>query len=189
MTKEAKTNKILKVWLYCLIALLTILILSTTSIAYFNFKKVYEGEGNLPKLNINYTISGGTTASLNNISYTGQPSNSLTVTLNTNENNVSGYVRVYVGFVWSNSLNNTPYNDNNQVVNACSVSNSLQENASLWEYRNGYYYLKQAMEKDTEVVLFDTIVFGEAISSYRGERVTIYIVADIYQTTNLPENW
>ena len=189
MTKELKTIKILKVWLYFLIAFLTILILSTSTIAYFNFKKVYEGEGSLPKLNINYTVSGGSEDVLKNITYTGQSTNSVIVKLNTLENNVGGYVRAKVAFVWSNSLNNTPYNDNNELVTACKVSNSLNENSNLWEFRNGYFYLKQAMEKDTEVVLFDTIVFAESLTTYRGERVSIYIIAEIYQTTNLPSNW
>ena len=189
MTKTLRKVKKEKIWLTILLVVLTILILTTSTHAYFNFKKVYEGSGNLPKLNINYTVSGNNPNALKNISFTGQANNNITVTLNTLENNISGYVRVKVGIVWSNSLNNTPYNDNNDIVTACAINNTISENANLWQLNNGYYYLIQPMEKDTEVVLFDQIIFGESLSSYYGERVSLYIFAEIYQTTNLPENW
>jgi hypothetical protein len=189
MINEGKKVKILKRLLYLSIVLFAVLIVSTTSIAYFTFKKVYEGDGNLPKLNLYYSVSGATTDVLRNISYNGQASNSITVKLNTMENNVSGYVRAKVAIYWSNSLNNTPYDDNNKLVIACEVLNSNAENANLWEFKNGYFYLKEPMEKDTEVTLFDTIKFAENITAYRGERVSLIIIAEIYQTTNLPENW
>lgn len=189
MTKDLEKIKTLKICLISLVVFLSLLILSTTTLAYFNFKKVYEGEGNLPKLNLDYAVVGGSANSLRNIPYSGQTSQDITVSISSYENTIKGYVRVKVGIVWSNSLNNTPYNDYNQLVTACNVSNKDTQNANLWEYKNGYYYLKEAMEKDTEIVLFDEIIFAEGISSYLGERVSIYVFVEIYQTTNLPENW
>jgi len=187
MINKINLVKSLKIWLVFLLAILTILIISTTTLAYFNFLKVYEGAGNLPKLNISYSVSGGNVENLRNITYTGQSSNDITVILSTYENNISGYVRAKVAISWSNSLNNTPYNDNNELVKACDVKNTINEN--LWEYKNGYYYLKTLLEKDKEVVLFNQVSFADGITTYRGERVSIYILAEIYQTTNLPENW
>ena len=189
MDKKLKIVKNLKVWLIVLVTLLSILLVSTTTLAYFNYIKVYEEQGYLPKLNISYTISGNNPESLRNIYYSGQDAENITVKLTSYGNNISGYVRVKVAISWSNSLNNTPYNDNNQIVTACDISNYEISNRNKWEKRNGFYYLKEPMAKDSEVVLFDQIVFGEYLSSYVGERVSIYIIAEIYQTTNLPENW
>lgn len=189
MIKNSSTIKKLKIGLATLLAILGVLILSTTTLAYFNFKKVYEGEGNLPILNIEYQILGGTKDSLKNIVYNGQESNKITVILNTEGNNVSGCVRAKVVAVWSNSLNNTPYNDDNVIVTACKVSNSNPTSKDLWEFKNGYYYLKEPLQKESYVVLFDSIDFGEKISAYRGEKVSIYVFTEIYQTTNLPQNW
>ena len=183
MIKNRNLNK-LKILLIYLISIFIVSALSFSTIAYFNFKKIYEGEGELPKLNIYSTVSTGDVSSLRNIAYTGQSSENIAVKLNTEGNNISGYVRVKVSVVWVNFLNNTPYNDKNELVTACSVSNSKAENAALWEERNGYFYLKAPMEKNTEVTLFDKINFANDLPiAYRGERVSIYVIAEIYQTS------
>ena len=65
---------------------------------------------------------------------------------------------------------------------------------TLNEGFNKRYFLNESKNKKSRRLAerlnsFDSIDFGEKISSYRGEKVSLYIFTEIYQTTNLPQNW
>lgn len=175
-----------KIFIILLLAIFVMSAITLSTTAYFKFRKVFDGNGNLPILNIDYKINTGDIDSLKNIVYNGQVDEQISVALTTSGNNVSGKVRAKVGISWSNSLNNTPYNNNNEIVTACEIVYQT----SLWEQRNGFFYLKSLMEKDGEIELFSSIKFGEALpDEYRGENVSIYLILEIYQDYNLPANW
>lgn len=176
--------KSLKIYLIAYIALIVMIILSITSFAYFSFKKVYEGGGDLPVLHINYTFASGNDNAMKNIVYNGQQSENVAVNINTNGNNLNGLVRAKIVYSWANSLSNLTYKDGN-VVKACSVS----YNGSVWEEDNGYLYLIQQMEPDTEIELFSDISFENLPNNYRGNAVSVYLICEICQTNNLPTNW
>lgn len=170
----------------CLLFIITILsVITFSSLAYFNFSKVFEGGGELPILHIDKSFINGDETSLKNIYYNGQIGQNLTVKLNTNGNNIGGYVRVKIAYAWSGSLSNITYNTSHELVNACSVD--YDEN--IWQEKNGYIYLKNEMLKDSEIVLFENIIFDSLTEDYRGNKVDIYLICEIYQKTNLPENW
>ena len=180
---EQKKNYV-KISLSLIIALIVISIITLSSIAYFNYKKVYEGNGNLPVLNIYSTVLDSEDE-LKDIIYNGQTQEFVTVKLNSNGNNVGGLVRVKVAYVWSGSLSNTTYDDENNLIKACDVN----YDNSLWQEKNGYLYLISSLEPDQEVTLFSEIVFGNLSDNYRGKKVDLYLICEIYQTSNLPENW
>lgn len=160
--------------------------LSFSTLAYFKFQKTFLGDGVLPILNINYKLSNNDPLSLVNLVYNGQESEEIGVFINTNGNNISGRVRLRAAISWSNSLSNKTYNNNNELISACFIT----YNNSLWEERNNAIYLKQPMEKDTEIEAVISIGFGENLpETYRGKSVLIKIFVDIYQDYNLPENW
>lgn len=177
-------KKNVKILLSLIISIITLSIITLSSIAYFNYKKVYEGSGNLPILNINSTVIESE-ADLKNIIYNGQTQEFVTVKLNSNGNNVSGLVRVKVAYVWSGSLSNITYDDENNLIKACDVN----YDTALWQEKNGYLYLKSSLEPDQEVTLFSEITFGNLSDNYRGKRVDLYLICEIYQTANLPEDW
>lgn len=179
-----KKTKITKSLIVVLSFFMCVLLVCSTS-AYFNFLKSFEGAGNLPVLKIDYEVTGGSVDSLKNIVYNGQTEVNLSVNLTTNGNNISGYVRVKVGFIWSNNLSNKTYSSSQQLIDACSIN----YDTSLWNLKNDYLYLKSPIEKDSSVNLFSKITFGDVNNSYRGEEVSIHLFNEIYQTTNLPQNW
>lgn len=180
---EQKKNYV-KISLSLIIALIVISIITISSIAYFNYKKVYEGNGNLPILHINSTVLDSE-ADLKNIVYNGQDSKYAEVKLNTNGNNINGLVRVKIAYVWSGSLSNITYDDENNLIKACDVN----YDTALWQEKNGYLYLKSSLEPDQEVTLFSEITFGNLSDNYRGKKVDLYLICEIYQTANLPEDW
>lgn len=180
--KQKKKN--VKILLSLIISIITLSIITLSSIAYFNYKKVYEGSGNLPILNINSTVIESE-ADLKNIIYNGQTQEFVTVKLNSNGNNVSGFVRVKIAYVWSGSLSNTTYDIDGNLIKACDVN----YDKTLWQEKNGYLYLKSGLEPDKEVTLFSEIIFGNLSDNYRGKKVDLYLICEIYQTSNLPENW
>lgn len=181
MEKQKRSLKIISALILSL-SVLTIVMLS--SLAYFNFKKVYEGTGNLPVLNINYTVKDNV-SSLKNIVYNGQQTEDVEVKINTIGNNINGLVRIKIGYVWSGSLSNTAYVEGT-LINACSIN----YDDSLWQQKqNGYFYLNAPMQPGQEIMLFNQIKFENLTDNYRGKKVDIYIICEIYQTTNLPENW
>lgn len=175
-TKKLEIKNIILVFSIIIISL----IISFSSLAYYNFKKIYDGSGTLPILNIGKVITNGTEETLKNIYYNGQSETQVEVKLNSNGNNISGYVRVKVFYEWSDSLNSL-FNGSY----ACSVN----YDTSTWTEKNGYLYLNQPLEKDSEVVLFDKLNFAELTNEYRGKKVDISLLCEIYQTANLPENW
>ncbi|MBE5746116.1 MAG: hypothetical protein E7359_02385 [Clostridiales bacterium] len=182
-----KSVKIKGLLLILLMATFIVSCLTFTTQAYFKYYKTFEGEGDLPILNINYTISTNNSNSLKDIVYNGQNTENISVKINTNGNNIAGVVRVKVLPVWESGLNNTPYNQENIIVKACGVS----YDTNVWEEKNGYLYLKNVIEKDNEIELFSAITFGDLLTNdYRGESVDINLILEIYQKDyNLPENW
>lgn len=180
---EQKKNCV-EISLSLVVALIVISIITLSSLAYFNYKKIYEGSGNLPILNIYSTVLDSE-ADLKNIIYNGQSSNYAEVKLNTNGNNISGLVRVKIAYVWAGSLSNTTYDDEGNLIKACDVN----YDTTIWEEKNGYLYLKSSLEPDNEVTLFSEIIFGNLSDNYRGKKVDLYLMCEIYQTSNLPENW
>lgn len=183
---EKRKNKTL-ILFFSLVLCLLLALASFTSLAYFKFSKVFDGEGQLPILNIDYKVSTGLASDLRNITYSNQTETPVGVTISTEGNNMGGYVRVKVVVSWSNNLNNTPQNDGGSVITACAVA----YDETSWEYRNGCYYYNGIMPKDSNIVLFEKINFHEEIplNTYLGETVTIVIIPEIYQQVNLPENW
>lgn len=182
MTKVKKIEIILITVLMLIIISLSV----SLSSAYFKYKKQFSSDGDLPILNINYTINPGGESALNEIYY--QPHDiDVSVDLSTEGNNINGYVRVYVLISWINGLNNTPRDNEGNLLTACKV----EYDENLWEVRNGYYYLKsEFMTPDTKVNLFNKVVFSTSLpDTYVGEAVKIKVLAEIYQATNKPENW
>jgi len=156
-----------------------------SSMAYYRFKKVYSGDGELPILNINYTFTSGNENLLKNITYNGQSSENIAINVNTFGNNLTGLVRVKIFPSWQNTLSNSVYNSENEIVYACFV----KYNTNVWQDIDGWLYLNNPMQKDSEVELFSEVVFNDLSDNYRGKKLDIYIIYEIYQTNNLPANW
>ena len=175
---------ILKLALYFTLIAMLIAMCSLTTIAYFKFQKVYDGVGELPILNLQSEIKNATT--LKNLSYNGETEKNISLNLTSTGNNMAGFVRVKAVIVWSNALNNTPEGENGAQIIACS----LNYDNSVWEKREGYLYLKEALNNNSEVIVFDKIIFDENIpQNYLGENVSVYLFAEIYQEANFPSNW
>lgn len=182
---KEKTNSLIITIMISLVIVLSGL-LTFSSIAFFKFEKSFTGSGTLPILKIDYSINTNNKDSLKNISYNGQESQNIEVKISTNGNNISGFVRIKVAIVWTNLLNNTPYDDSNEQITACD----LNYDDSVWTKKaNNYYYLNDAMEENQEIVFFSNILFGNLPEEYRGQQVSIYLITEIFQTSNLPENW
>lgn len=176
----------LKLFIILFALFISIASITISTYTYFKYKKVYDSDGDLPILKINATINTADFNSLKNIIYNGQSGEDIVVTLNTTGNNTKGLVRVKVAVSWSNLLNNTTYNTNNELVTACKVT----YNTDIWQEKNGFLYLKTALDKNSEVELFSSVKFGENLpSEYRGEAVDIYLITEIYQENNVPGNW
>lgn len=187
MIKKMERKNLISLTAIIILAVLCFVLSINLSSAYFKYKKVYEGSGELPILNIDYKINSvsGKAEPLKNIVYLGQNREEISVLLNTQGNNINGKVRVKVGIVWSNSLNNTPLNDLSEQVTACK----LNVDVSKWEFKDNCYYLKEDLKPNSEIALFEGLLFDPNLSEYLGNSVSVYLIVEIYQSTNLPEDW
>ncbi len=192
MTKAKNIEKFLIVFLILIVLSLSV----SFSVAFFKFSKQFNSSGDLPILNINKIVQADENVfedngshklrySLNDVNFS--------VKLTTENNNIDGYVRVYVVTSWVDGLSNTGRNNENVVVPVCK----LNFNEEVWEIKgdeiSGYhYYLKNnaKMLPNETIELFSSISFDNDFSSnYYNKMVEITIIAEICQTTNIPENW
>lgn len=193
---EKKLTKVKRLE-YSFIIILTVIVLSLSlsfSMAYFKFNKQFSSSGELPILHIdkivetndiNYLNDGTIRYNLNDVNFK--------VSLTTNGNNISGFVRVYVLISWLDGLSNTKRDDSNNLVTICK----LNFDETVWEIlgdeeRGYYYYLKDknAMEPNKEIILFNSVSFDDTFSTtYSNKLVEITMLAEICQATNKPENW
>lgn len=187
MTKAKKFKGII---LICYIILCCCLVLSTG--AYFKFNKIFTSSGDLPILNITKNISNTSNSveisNVGNYSFisTKFSANDITLSIkfSSNGNNIDGFVRVQTLISWDNGLSNTK--DGEKVC-------ELIYNSDIFEIKdNGNYYLKnnQVLSPNTEIEFLSQIRFNQNFDDdYYGKSVTISILAEIHQTTNLPDNW
>ena len=178
MQKISKSKTLFLMLLVSIFATLSFLIPIT--FAYFRFMKVYDGEGYLPILKIDYIVENGNKNSLKNISYDGQDAQNVVVKITTMGNNIGGYVRAKIVVIWQNQANNIIEKDGNY-VEACKVVVSQD-----FVYENGYYYSLDKIEPDLQKVLIEKICFENLPNEYRSQKVDIVITVDIVQSK---ENW
>lgn len=192
MTKAKNIEKFLIVFLILIVLSLSV----SFSVAFFKFSKQFNSSGDLPILNINKIVQADENVFEDNgshkLRYSFNDVN-FSVKLTTENNNIDGYVRVYVVTSWVDGLSNTKRNNENVVVPVCK----LNFNEEVWEIKgdeiSGYhYYLKNnaKMLPNETIELFSSISFDNDFSSnYYNKMVEITIIAEICQTTNIPENW
>lgn len=164
----------------CAIIILFSTLISTT-IAYFKFSTYFYSEGNLPclKLYANVESINGDEA-LANILYLGQ-NEQVEVKFSTAGNNVAGKLRVMVVFVWEDAtLKNNPTNENGDTILAATVELA---NPELFTADGNTFYLNSNFEPNEEITFMTAIKFAEDLpSDYLGNRVQVYILADLIQT-------
>ena len=182
MKKIKENNKGLIYAIVCLFASMIIIISSLFTMAYFNYKKSFDGIGYLPVLSINFESD----SSLKNIYYYGQEKTEFNVSLNTLGNNIDGYVRIKAAIVWSDSLSQTCLSKDDEMVTACTV---MLGDESAWTYENGYYYLNSTIKPNTEMIFANGVKFANLTDEYLNKKIDIYVICEIYQQTNLPTNW
>lgn len=192
MTKAKNIEKFLIGFLILIVLSLSV----SFSVAFFKFSKQFNSSGDLPILNINKIVQADENVFEDNgshkLRYSFNDVN-FSVKLTTENNNIDGYVRVYVVKSWVDGLSNTRRNNENVVVPVCK----LNFNEEVWEIKgdeiSGYhYYLKNnaKMLPNETIELFSSISFDNDFSSnYYNKMVEITIIAEICQTTNIPENW
>lgn len=172
--------KILKIILLLLIIIESISIIAFSSLAYFKFQKIYEGNGDLPILNISKKLIDEMGVVHNNeinSTYNGQDESAIKLIIDTNGNNINGFVRVKINVSWTSS-------------NLVADTISFNYDTSIWEIRNGIFYSINPIEPEQEMVLFDKIIFSDETTDYQDQSFKLRIfLCEIHQTINLPENW
>lgn len=177
-----KKNKLALISLNIFAIMFLLILLISSTFAYFKFSTYFYSEGKLPylKLYANVESIDGSQA-LANIKYTGQTEQEVEVKFSTQGNTVSGKLRVMVIFEWDdNSLPNNPTNAEGETILAATIE---LDSPDLFDASNNIFKMKENFEPDSTITFMTAVKFAQDLpNDYLGHNVQVYILADLIQT-------